>query len=112
MILNISRVVPNEKRMDLPMFYGVSIDKIHEVMDGDLGQELNAEIEEKLQVKIIGKYLDLGHGSVFTTETPVNSLLDLKGLTLRVPGHQLQKFAMTNSMSSPFLFPLLEYQFS
>ena len=90
-ILYISRVVPNAGLMDLPMFYGVSIDKIHEVMDGAIGQELNAEIEEKLQVKIIGKHLDLGHGSIFTTETPVNSLQDLKGLTLRVPGSPAAK---------------------
>ena len=105
-ILYISRVVPNAGLLDLPMFYGKSIDKIHEVMDGDIGQELNAEIEEKLQVKIIGKYLDLGHGSVFTTETPVNSLQDLNGLTLRVPGSPAAKVRYdqlnVQSVSIPF----------
>lgn len=85
-ILYISRIVPNAGIMDLPMFFGRSIDEIHAVMDGAAGAELNAEIEAKLKVKIIGPYLDLGHGSIFTTETPAVSLAALKGLKLRVPG--------------------------
>lgn len=90
-ILYISRVVPNAGLMDLPMFYGVSVDKIHEVMDGEVGQSLNAEIEETLKVKVIGKYLDLGHGSIFTTEKPATSLAALEGLKLRVPGSPASK---------------------
>lgn len=85
-ILYISRIVPNAGIMDLPMFFGRTIDEIHKVMDHEAGDELNAEIEAKLKVKIIGPYLDLGHGSIFTTERPATNLAALKGLKLRVPG--------------------------
>lgn len=85
-ILYIGGTVPNAGLLDLPMFYGRTPEEIHAVMDGPVGAELNAEIEEKLNVKIIGGNLDLGHGSIFTTSTPLNSLADLNGLTLRVPG--------------------------
>ena len=85
-ILYISRVVPNAGLLDLPMFYGRSIDDIHNVMDGEIGAELNAEIEDVVGVHIIGPNLDLGHGTIFTTERELNALTDLDGLTLRVPG--------------------------
>ena len=82
----VSRVVPNAGIGDLPMFFGRSADEIHAVLDGPLGAELNAEIEEKLSVHIVGPNLDLGHGSIFTTEHPADSLAALDGLKLRVPG--------------------------
>ena len=90
-ILYIGRTVPNAGLLDLPMFFGRTAEEIHALMDGPIGQELNAEIEAKLNVKILGKNLDLGHGSIFTTRTPVSSLDDLSGLKLRVPGSAAAK---------------------
>lgn len=90
-ILYISSVVPNAGLLDLPMFYGRSVDEVHAVMDGPVGAELNAEIEEKLGVKVIGRNLDLGHGSIFTTKKPATSLAALEGLKLRVPGSPAAK---------------------
>ena len=92
----ISSVVPNAGLLDLPIFYGRSIEDIHKVTDGPVGEELTAEIEAKLNVKVIGKYLDLGHGSLFTTQTPVSSLSDLDGLRLRVPGSPAAKVRYDN----------------
>ena len=85
-ILYISRVVPNAGLLDLPAFYGRTPEEIHAVMDGEIGAELNAEIEAKMNVRVLGRNLDLGHGSIFTTDHELNSLADLDGLTLRVPG--------------------------
>jgi C4-dicarboxylate-binding protein DctP len=82
----LSSVVPNSSLLDLPMFFGRTIEDIHAVMDGEVGAELNAEIEEVVGVHVIGLNLDLGYVTIFTTDTPLNSLADLNGLTLRVPG--------------------------
>jgi C4-dicarboxylate-binding protein DctP len=90
-ILYLSRVVPNAGLLDLPMFFGRSIEEVHTVMDGSIGAELNAEIEKVIGVKILGPYLDLGHGSIFTTDVPLNSLASLNGLKLRVPGSPAAK---------------------
>ena len=90
-ILYISRVVPNAGLLDLPVFYGRSAEEIHAVMDGAVGTELNAEIEDVVGVKIVGPNLDLGHGSIFTTEVPTESLASLAGLKLRVPGSPAAK---------------------
>lgn len=85
-ITYLSSVVPNAGLLDLPMFFGRTIEDIHTVMDGEIGAELNAQIEEVVGVHVIGPYLDLGHGTIFTTKRELNSLADLDGLTLRVPG--------------------------
>jgi len=85
-ILYISSVVPNAGLLDLPMFFGRTAEEVHKVMDGPVGAELNAEIEEVIGVKVIGPNLDLGHGTIFTTEVPATSLAALDGLKLRVPG--------------------------
>lgn len=90
-ILYLSSVVPNTGILDLPMFYGRSADEVHAVLDGPVGEELNAEVEGKLNVKVIGPYLDLGHTTIFTTETPATSLAALDGLKLRVPGSPASK---------------------
>ena len=85
-VLYVSRILPNAGVADLPMFYGRGADEIHKVFDGPAGARLNAEIEEKLGVKIVGPYLDLGFGSIFTTGREVTKVADLQGLKLRVPG--------------------------
>jgi len=90
-ILYVSRIVPNAGLLDLPMFYGRTVEDIHRVVDGPVGAELSREIEEKLGVKVIGRNLDLGHGSIFTTEVPATSLAALDGLKLRVPGSAAAK---------------------
>ena len=90
-ILYISSVVPNSGLLDLPMFYGRTAEEVHAVMDGTVGGELNTEIEETVGVKIIGPNLDLGHGSIFTTEVPAMDLAGLNGLKLRVPGSPAAK---------------------
>lgn len=90
-ILYISRVVPNAGIGDLPMFFGRSADDVHKVFDGPVGAALNEEIEKKLRVRVLGKNLDLGHGTLFTAKQPLNGLADIKGLKMRVPGSPASK---------------------
>ena len=43
-------------------------------------------IEQKLRVKVIGRWFDLGYGTVFTTEKQLNVPEDMEGMKMRVPG--------------------------
>jgi TRAP-type transport system periplasmic protein len=81
-----SRFIPDADFEQLPMFYGVGRDKVYSIIDGPLGAELNKRIETKLHVKVLGRPIDLGYGSVFSTDKPLMVPEDLKGLKIRVPG--------------------------
>ncbi|NBT97724.1 MAG: hypothetical protein EBT59_00765 [Betaproteobacteria bacterium] len=52
---------PNAALQTLPMFYGLERDVVYKVMDGKAGDFLNRRFEERLKVKIPGKWMDLGH---------------------------------------------------
>ncbi len=97
---------PNALIPDLPMFYGATREQIYSIWDGPLGDELKDRLEKKLRVKIVGNFMDLGYGSIFSTGTPINSHADLKGLKMRTPPGAATvvrfKIFETNPVSIPF----------
>ncbi|KMK68273.1 TRAP transporter substrate-binding protein DctP [Puniceibacterium sp. IMCC21224] len=82
----ISRFVPESDFEQLPMFYGLGRDQIYAVVDGPVGDDLHKRIEDKLGVKVLGRPIDLGFGTVFSTEVALKTPGDLAGLKVRVPG--------------------------
>lgn len=82
----ISRFVPEADFEQLPVFYGVAREAIYGVVDGEIGADLHKRIEDKLRVKVLGRPIDLGFGTVFSTDTPLNSPADLANMKVRVPG--------------------------
>lgn len=103
---HLSKIVPEAGVPLLPMFYGATPEENYAVWDGEVGQELNRRIEAKLQVKIIGRYFDLGYGSVFTTKKMLQKPSDMEGMKMRVPGGaanvQRYKVFGANPVSIPF----------
>ena len=91
---------------DLPMFYGATRDEIHAVWDGPAGDALRKRLEDKMKVKIIGGFLDLGYGTIFTTGKQITKHADLTGLKLRTPpgAAYLARYKTfgTNPVSIPF----------
>ncbi len=82
----LSGVVSDFNITGLPMFYGKSREEQYKVWDGEVGRALNRKLEEKLGVKVLGRWIDLGFGSMFFTEIPVTTHADLVGLKMRAPG--------------------------
>ncbi|SHN06892.1 TRAP transporter substrate-binding protein DctP [Roseibium suaedae] len=82
----ISRFVPESDFEQLPMFYGLGRDEIYAAVDGEVGQDLHKRIEDKLRVKVLGRPIDLGFGTVFSTDVELKTPADLAGLKVRVPG--------------------------
>jgi C4-dicarboxylate-binding protein DctP len=72
--------------VQLPVFYGQDINAVHRVTDGPVGQAINKELEEKLDAKILGPWLDLGYQNVYSTSRPLNDFKDIAGLKLRNSG--------------------------
>src|SRR5258708_8923184 len=53
--------VPDTDIFQLPIFFGQSAEAVHRVIDGPVGRSINGELEQKLEVKIVGPWLDLGY---------------------------------------------------
>ncbi|MFC3612750.1 TRAP transporter substrate-binding protein DctP [Lutimaribacter marinistellae] len=103
---NLARIVPNYNVLGLPMFYGLPREDQYKATDGETGAALARETENKLDVTVLGNWMDLGFGAMFFTETQVDAPEDIKGLKMRSPGGPIAvsrfgKFGATG-VSIPF----------
>ncbi|NNE83101.1 MAG: TRAP transporter substrate-binding protein DctP [Alphaproteobacteria bacterium] len=97
---------PNALIPDLPIFYGATRAQIYSVWDGPLGDEMKDRLEKKLRVKIVGDFMDLGYGTIFTTDKEIKSHADMAGMKFRTPPGAATvaryKVFGTNPVSIPF----------
>jgi TRAP-type C4-dicarboxylate transport system substrate-binding protein len=98
-------VAPNTAIQTLPMFYGVDEDTVHKIMDGKVGQFINKRMEEKLRVKILGKWMDLGFQHFYSVSKPIKNYDDLKGMKIRFPGGSANAARIKALGASPTLIP-------
>ncbi len=77
---------PSLEFTTLPATYGRSRQELYKLSDGEVGQQLNKSLEQKLNVKVLGKWFDLGHSHTFATSKALNGPTDLKGLKIRTSG--------------------------
>ena len=103
-----SKLVPEAGASLLPMFYGVSPDVFHKVWDGPAGDTLNTMMEKKMRVKIIGKWLDLGYGTIFTTKKQITKPQDLTGMKMRVPGGAATVYRYKTFGANPVSIPFAD----
>ena len=89
----------------LPMFYGVPGNVVHAAMDGKMGDLINGRLEERMRVKIIGAWFDLGGQNFFTIKKPISAYEDIKGMKMRHPGGTANAGRMTGLGATPMLVP-------
>jgi TRAP-type transport system periplasmic protein len=79
-------IISDADFLQLPVLYGRPIELVHRVVDGKAGQLLASQIEQRLNSHVIGPWLDLGFFNWYSTNKPLTSYGDLKGLKIRNNG--------------------------
>jgi C4-dicarboxylate-binding protein DctP len=77
---------PNVGAFLLPVFYGRTAESIHTIADSRVGKTLNDKIEKNLQLKVVGRWIDLGHAHLFSLNRAIRDHGDINGLVVRVAG--------------------------
>ncbi len=83
---HLTKFIPDFGVIFLPMFFGHDRQVSYKVMDGDIGQELISQVETKLDVKILGRFIDIGSAITFMKTQPVKGPQDYKGQRIRIAG--------------------------
>lgn len=82
----LDRYAPDFGIFLLPMFYGRNADTNYLLRDGPVGREIASRLERGLDVKVLGRWIDLGFAHVYGVNHRITSHDDLVGLTVRVAG--------------------------
>ena len=102
---NLDGIAPDAALSSLPMFYGLDPAILHRLMDGPAGQQINRKLEERLRVKVLGRWFDLGSQHFYSTGKPLNSFADLQGMRIRHPGGTANASRIRTLGANPVLVP-------
>ena len=80
------RYIPEVGLFLLPSLYGEKDTTTYSLLESPLGNKIIAAIENAMQVKILGRWLDLGPTQVFSTQKPIYSQAGYGGKLIRVAG--------------------------
>ncbi|AEV30109.1 TRAP-type C4-dicarboxylate transport system, periplasmic component [Sphaerochaeta pleomorpha str. Grapes] len=80
------RYIPEVGLFLLPSLYGKKAITTYNLMQSPLGEKIITAIENSMDVKILGRWIDLGYIQVFSTEKPIRNQKDYIGKLIRVAG--------------------------
>jgi TRAP-type transport system periplasmic protein len=99
-------ITPAAAITSLPMFYGVAPETVYRVVDGRLGQEMAKRFEDRLRVKVLGKWFDLGYTHLYGAGgRKIRNYDDVVGLKVRHPGGTANAERLRLLGANPVLIP-------
>ncbi|OFX14110.1 MAG: ABC transporter substrate-binding protein [Alphaproteobacteria bacterium RIFOXYD12_FULL_60_8] len=101
----LDRFEPNVGLFMLPSFYGREAATHYRIRDGKIGQEVNTRLESKINGKVLGRWIDLGHAHLYFSEHRVSRHEDLAGLRIRVAGGEANKARLVQFGAEPLIIP-------
>jgi C4-dicarboxylate-binding protein DctP len=70
----------------LPSLYGRKASITYSLMESDVGTHIISSIENNIGVKVLGRFIDLGHTHIFSTRKAINTPKDFNNMKIRVAG--------------------------
>ncbi|NCB01333.1 MAG: ABC transporter substrate-binding protein [Spirochaetia bacterium] len=80
------KLVPDVGMLLLPSFYGRDASVSYSLMESNVGKNLIATIEKSLDVKVLGRFIDLGHTHIFSSSQAIYDPIDFVDKKIRVAG--------------------------
>lgn len=96
---------PSMAISSLPIFYGLSEEFALKIMDGKVGQEINKRTEDKLRVKVLGPWMNLGFQNFYSVSKPLRAHADLEGMKMRYSGGSANAERIKTMSATPTLIP-------
>jgi len=85
-IWQFDKAAPDTAAMMLPALYARDQTWIRSIVDGELGLALSESIGAATRTVVLGKWLDLGYGNIFSVQGRIKSIADIRGKRIRVAG--------------------------
>lgn len=85
-IWQFDRYVPDTAALMLPSFYAREREAVRSLVDGPFGQALSEALEKTFSSVVLGPWLDLGYGHLFSMNPPIRSIAEIRGRRIRVAG--------------------------
>ncbi|UEM19196.1 TRAP transporter substrate-binding protein DctP [Skermanella mucosa] len=98
-------LVPAMAMTSLPAFYGIDEEATLTLMDGELGKRINERTEERMRVKVLGPWMNLGFSHFYSVSRPLRSHEDLRGLKIRISGGTSNAERVSGLGGTPNLIP-------
>jgi TRAP-type C4-dicarboxylate transport system substrate-binding protein len=78
--------VPDADAFQLPAFFGRSYPVVYAAADGKIGEIINRQLESKLDVRLLGPWLQLGYQNTYSTSKQIRDFSDQAGMKIRNSG--------------------------
>jgi TRAP-type transport system periplasmic protein len=85
-IWQLDRFVPETAALMMPTTYGQSRQTMRTLVDGPFGDRLSASIGKVLGAVVVGPWLDVGYGQMFSATKPIRTTGELAARRIRVAG--------------------------